>query len=101
MARTKQILRNNIIDTSPEDIKLFKDLMKSLPKYIDNEQKKIKSIDYGLCIYNLYNDYEKMYKKKGARYQKQLENVQGTAARKTRSTGKKPKEGLHIHKRHI
>ena len=64
MTRTKQILRNNIINTSPEDIKLFKDLMKSLPKYINNEQKKIKTIDYGSSIYNLYNDYEKINKNK-------------------------------------
>ena len=64
MARTKQILRNNIINTSQEDIQLFKDLMKSLPKYINNEQKKIKSIDYGSSIYNLYNDFEKINKKK-------------------------------------
>ena len=64
MARTKQILRNNIINTSQEDIQLFKDLMKALPKYINNEQKKIKTIDYGLSIYNLYNDFEKINKKK-------------------------------------
>ena len=64
MARTKQILRNNIINTSQEDIQLFKDLMKSLPKYINYEQKKIKSIDYGSSIYNLYNDFEKINKKK-------------------------------------
>ena len=38
--------------------------MKSLPKYINTEQKKIKTIDYGSSIYNLYNDFEKINKKK-------------------------------------
>ena len=64
MARTKQINRNDGINTSPEEIKQFKELMKFLPKYINTEQKKIKTIDYGSSIYNMYNDYEKINKKK-------------------------------------
>jgi len=63
MARTKQLFPPGTIYTSPEEIQQFKDLMKTLPKYINNEQKKIKSIDYGSSIYNLYNDYEKINKK--------------------------------------
>ena len=64
MARTKQLHPPGSIYTSSEDIQQFKDLMKSLPKYINTEQKKIKTIDYGSSIYNLYNDFEKINKKK-------------------------------------
>ena len=47
-----------------KEIQQFKELMKALPKYINNEQKKIKTIDYGSSIYNLYNDFEKINKNK-------------------------------------
>ena len=63
MARTKQLFPPGTIYTSPEEIQLFKDLMKTLPKYINTDEKKIKTIDYGSSIYNLYNDYEKINKK--------------------------------------
>lgn len=63
MARTKQLFPPGTIYSSPEEIQQFKDLMKTLPKYINTDEKKIKTIDYGSSIYNLYNDYEKINKK--------------------------------------